>query len=204
MPSRSAVVRLLRRADMNTRLLALPLTLGAMLFALGCSSHVEMPVTAAAMPDEKPKGDVLPQAPMPRVKKTTAELLVGKWKKVEPVSGTTHTSEYTHDGKAVGTSSDRNGVRVRALEYRLIGTTLAFTPSDANYSSSPKHAQQRTSFVESVTEDKLVIVLVINGRWTLEGAREQAHIRDEPVERWLNETWVERHRSVYERIKGDK
>lgn len=63
---------------LNTRYFLLPVVLAAILFTLGCTDCTETP-----QPDEKQKAPSSPQAPAPHLKKTAAELLVGKWKQVE-------------------------------------------------------------------------------------------------------------------------
>jgi uncharacterized protein (TIGR03066 family) len=100
----------------------------------------------------------LPQAPPPHVKKTTAELLVGKWDTVtflgKPVKrGNKVVLEFTAQGKfAFTTITPRLPLQVGTGVYRVVGNTIHFT-SDAT--DEPSRSWEIT--IESISESELAL-----------------------------------------------
>ena len=186
---------------MTARLL-LPVVLATLFAVVGCSTPAP---EEAPKPDDSPKAEAnLPVAPAPRVKKSMAELLVGNWKVVQSdlrASGE-FWREYTRDGKVIGRSRTREtGFTERECEYRLEGNQLDYIPSNTNNSPLRHETWESTAMIDSVTEEKLVIVVVIRKRYTLEHAKLLAVTRELPVELFLAEVWEERVRTIFERVK---
>jgi hypothetical protein len=132
---------------LTARLLALPSILVA-LFAVAPS----------------PVRSELPEAPPPRVKKTTAELLVGKWKatklwdmQVPPELEIIR--EFTPDGKYHTRRIDPKKVHISNGTYVLIGETLRLI----NDVEIPQ-GKSRDVIIESLTGQELV-VLYISGNY---------------------------------------
>jgi hypothetical protein len=129
---------------MNTRCFLLPAIIVA-LFAVSWSP-----------------ADDLPQAPPPRVKKTTAELLVGKWKVVSvegtPIAeGHEYTSEFTADGKyiyRVEKSRDPVLPPPRMGTYRLNANMISLETGPTNET----RAISWKVMIKSITEDKLILI----------------------------------------------
>jgi uncharacterized protein (TIGR03066 family) len=128
---------------MNTRCFLLPAILVA-LFAVSWSP-----------------ADDLPQAPLPRVKKTTAELLIGTWKQVssnsgQPLPKTYETTlEMTKDGKVCFrvVKSDRPIPPPRVGEYRLDGNIIRF----ATERTTETPPQNWSVTIKELDENKLLI-----------------------------------------------
>ncbi|MBN9121481.1 MAG: hypothetical protein J0I06_20415 [Planctomycetes bacterium] len=121
---------------MNTRYV-LPAWLFALCAIAGCSQPAEVPFTDGAGPDE-PKGSGLPQAPAPRVKKTTAELLVGTWHGVS-IDGQQipkewiFVMEFMDDGSLnIFVNDQKNIPAVKMGTYKLTGDRIKLsTPANA-------------------------------------------------------------------------
>ena len=128
---------------MNTRCFLLPAIIVA-LFAVSWS----------------PAGD-LPQAPPPHAKKTTAELLVGKWKVISVdgsaiAEGHEYTSEFTADGKyiyRVEKSRDPVLPPPRTGTYRLDANMISLETGP----TSETRAISWKVMIKSITEDKLIL-----------------------------------------------
>lgn len=207
---------------MNTRLLTLPLTLAAMLFALGCNAHVEMPVAADAVPDDKPKGEALPQAPMPRAQgekaptptpwvapkstKPWSELIVGKWVYAGRDIEGQRMWEFTKDGKvnqrysytAAPKSGRPAGIERSSHGYSVNGNVLFPTSTfdDGLWVTTS------TTFIERLTENELSIYAISRSHLSLVPAKSEAQTRKVPVEVVLGEIREERSKSsVYVRLK---
>ena len=124
------------------------------LCAVGCSQPVEMLL-----------GDGLPEAPAPRAKKTTAELLVGTWKQVsrngKPLPETYEpTIELTKDGKVTFRvlKSDRPIPPARVGEYRLEGNDIKFRTE----ATTESQAQDWIVMIKAIDEKKLLIIAYDN------------------------------------------
>lgn len=124
----------------------------------GCTHPTEQPAAPDTVADEKPKAAGLPEAPMPRAKKTTAELLVGKWwlvkqgdRVMSPLASIT--GEYQSDGTFLAqTVGIHERPQKKAGTYQLIRQTIRIT--------SDKSAEEPSKTwdvdIESLTEDELV------------------------------------------------
>jgi len=141
--------------------------------------------------------------------KTTAELLVGSWKKVRPGEHPAEPALYEiirrfkDDGKyELDIWNAIDGPRLISGTYRLDGNTLRFLTPVVDPSPIPhQEIWELVNTIESVTEEQLVIVTVTRKRWTPETAQTLANARDVPVEPILDEVREERSRTVYVRIK---
>jgi uncharacterized protein (TIGR03066 family) len=146
---------------MTARLLVLPVVVVAMFGFVGCSEPDMAPVAdeKQATPAEKPNAD-LPQAPEPRAKKTTAELLVGTWKmiKLQDVDVNPQLDiqiEFNRDGKfIVQIIEPKNGIQMSKGSYTLKGKTLRRT--SVSGADQPERSWDVT--IEVITNDELIIV----------------------------------------------
>lgn len=145
---------------MTTRYLLLSLCLVPLCLALGCSGYSEPPKEEVRAPAEKPRAGQLPQAPMPRAKKTTAELLVGTWRMMKSDGETLQplvvllTAEFTPDGRFtfwhVGLLDKR--VETKRGSYTLKGQTITLT-SEASADDPEKTWEVK---IERLTETELI------------------------------------------------
>jgi uncharacterized protein (TIGR03066 family) len=108
------------------------------------------------------EGAKLPQAPPPHAKKTTAELLVGKWREVstdgEPlVKGYEATLEFTKDGKVCFRveKSPRRIPPPRFGKYRVAGQVIGF----ATEPTTERLAQNWSVVLKQLDEHKLIFAL---------------------------------------------
>ncbi len=183
---------------MNARCLVLLVTFGAFLLATGCSTSVELPdeksATTAPSPRAKREGEA----------KTWPELLVGTWKQVEPAITDGTITEFTADGQFISRMIDRErGLRIATIRYRLDRAILTFDPSNATETPLPDWDEtwERTYVIESLTEEQLVITLIIKKQYKLNSARKIARSSGKPVEQIMKEVHEERHSSKYLRVK---
>lgn len=136
-----------------------------------------------------------PEEPKP---KTTAELLVGKWKMVKHnisglPAGFQSTTEFTNDGEVMIWLNNpvEAGPQGQIGSYQLEGNTLRMTGD--NWPSP-----DRTLTIESVTLDRLVMVFRFP-RLTPEDARLMEKVRKIPAERLIAEAGEDIHVYEYER-----
>ena len=137
---------------MTTRLLARPVVFAA-LFVLGCYGPTETP-KAEDTPVAEEKVN-LPVAPVPKPKKTSAELLVGTWKliKVDDKLEPAHVfAEFKKDGQFTFRATDPP--QTRTGTYQLTGNTLHLT-ANAN---GDRPGKSWDVVIEVVTETELVTV----------------------------------------------
>ena len=143
--------------------------------------------------------------------KTTAELLVGSWKRVEnpedrkPVEPDLFgiVCRFTEDGRYEFRVTDFiRGPWATSGTYQLDGNTIKFfTPTSDNPSPIPDQIWELSSTIESISEEELVIVTVTKKRWAQEMAHNLAVVREVPLEQSLSEVQQDSSRSVYVRIK---
>lgn len=143
---------------MTTRRLAPPAALAALLFALGCTASLDAPREKAEAPaEEKPKGDQPHVAPMPRIKKTTAELLVGTWRAVElngrqVPKGWVYRFTFEQDGQIHTFADDEpNRPRHRSGTYSVDDTKMRF-----EITNEDGHRASGTGTITEITNSKLV------------------------------------------------
>ena len=118
-------------------------------------------VSGCCCPDASPNADNPQLAPERRTKKTSAELLVGTWKKIsmdgKPLPKSYETTlEFTKDGKVtIRVEKSRNDVLPppRPGKYRLEGNTI-WLDTEATTESL---AQSWSVTIKSVTDDKLLL-----------------------------------------------
>jgi hypothetical protein len=129
--------------------------------ALGCYAPSEPPTAAEAPAAEQKKGAKLPQAPPPHAKKTTAELLVGKWKVVsvegKPLPKTYETTlELTPEGGATFRVVKSRSAVVpppRVGDYRVDGNVVRFAVEPT--SETPRQSWSVT--IKVLDENRMVI-----------------------------------------------
>ena len=142
--------------------------------------------------------------------KTTAELLIGSWKEVQPGQSNEPALfevvlHFKQDGKyELSTWDSIRGPRVAPGTYRLHENTLQFSPASAT-ELSPIRGEiwERTSIIETLTEEQLIIVTITRRRWTQEMAEQLADVRGVPVGPLLAEVREDRSRSLYVRLKDE-
>ena len=133
-----------------TRVLLLP-ALISLLVASGCFA-----------PGDGPKPDELPQAPPPREKKTTAELLVGTWKFVKQtpnhtVPGWQATFEFKPDGTVtLWKDCPVDGDSLERGTYRVVDDSLRMAMD------TDPHDRKVT--IRSITDDTLLVASDIGAR----------------------------------------
>lgn len=149
--------------------------------------------------------------------KTTAELLVGKWRYVwradernpNPELNSAIPNEFqpifefTHDGKWISTIRDfRNSCwEVTTASYELDGNNLKFQPaSSENPSYDSGETSEFINVIESINGDELILSTLMRKRWSTERAQKLAVIRNIPVGQVLDEVRETRFRSKYVRI----
>lgn len=145
---------------MNTRRLLLGLFVPLCL-ALGCSG-LEPPQEEVRPPAEKPKAGEPPQAPMPHVKKTTAELLVGTWKMVTDDDGKPLpfllfvTAEFTREGRFTFIHADpaRRLVEKTNGTYKLKDRTITLTAEASD--TEPERSWELR--IETITDSNLHLI----------------------------------------------
>jgi uncharacterized protein (TIGR03066 family) len=103
----------------------------------------------------------LPEAPAPRAKKSTAELLVGKWKVVmlqnmQVAPELEIILEFTPDGKYRVRSEDpKIGVQASNGTYKLIGNTIRLTTDVI----VDRRGTTRDATIEALSDRELTTVL---------------------------------------------
>ena len=126
---------------MTVRLLLLPILLIA-LFAMTSS----------------PARSELPQAPAPRAKKTTAELLTGTWKEIKFMNKKPlgeNLLGFTADGRYLARlTSPRLGLRITTGSYTLNGKAIRLT-SDANQAGP---SRSWDVVIEAISPEELTLV----------------------------------------------
>lgn len=151
------------------------------------------------------------EGPKSEKQKTTAELLIGSWKEVQPEQKPDEPAlfEIVHRLRADGTYEldvwdTLRGPKVVSGRYQVQGNALQFL-SDITGNPSPTCNEicERTHTIESLTEEQLVLVTVTKKRWAPEMARDLAEARGVPVDSVLAEIRENCSRSVYFRIKGE-
>jgi uncharacterized protein (TIGR03066 family) len=147
---------------MTTRRVFLSAILIPAWLALGCSAPSALPAPAELPAAEQKKEAKLPQAPPPHAKKTTAELLVGKWREVstdgEPlVKGYEATLEFTKDGKVCFRveKSPRRIPPPRFGKYWLKGNLIQYAVEPTT--ETPR--QDWSVIIKQLDEQKMVLTV---------------------------------------------
>ena len=198
----------------------LPVAVAALLGLAGCSGSDATPEPDAAKPPAEAAKADLPIAPAPRAKadglppppalsgvprqsKPWSELIVGKWLYTGHDIVGQRTVEYTRDGKCITRYSypaapgRPTGIEVSTHEYRVNGNML-FPPSPYDDGT---WVTESTTFIESLTENELILFSVTWTRLSLETAKQVAAARKIPVEQVLADVREEQGRYVYVRLK---
>jgi hypothetical protein len=144
----------------------------------------------------------------PAPPKTVAELLIGSWQEAPPGQNPPENAaieliyHFARDGKyEVRYWTVIHGSEVTPGTYRLDGNTLQFlSPAAPSYILAGEICE-RVNTIESITEERLVLVTVIKKRWTPEIAQDLADANNVPVEQLLTEVREDRHRDEYVRVK---
>ena len=191
---------------MTTRCLLMPVVF-ALCALSGCSQPIEtLPTASEVTPDEKPKAETLPVAPPPREKadqQNWPKLLVGKWIQIEHSYAAEITKEFTAGGMVIDRISDRDGIRAASGQYQLVDNALTFSePNSLTQSPSKYEIREGTVSIESISEDKLVLLVIHRTRMTPERAQHIVKLRQIPVGPLLDEVRAERHLGTYERVKN--
>jgi hypothetical protein len=150
-----------------------------------------------------------PPVEQPTAPKTVAELLGGSWQEVAPGQNPDENAgvETIYHFAADGTYELRcwtivHGTNVITGTYHLDGNALQFLTPVPPSSVFYNEILERVNTIESITEERLVIVTVTKKRWTPEFAKELADATDKPVEKLLAEVREDRSRSEYVRVKN--
>lgn len=209
---------------MNTRRLLLSAIL-ATLAVGGCSQPIDSP-----LPNDEPKTAEarevkiasLSVAPVPhkpgeakalpttepwkdRPSKTPwSELIVGKWVDTNRNYQGQTTWEFTRDGKLTSRYSypaapgRPKGIKTSTRDYSINGTVLFPTSSvEVGF-----RVRVSTTYIESLSDNELVVLTSSQFRWSREIAKDEAARRKVPLEQVLGEVLrVEHGRDVYVRLK---
>jgi hypothetical protein len=172
---------------------------------MGCAQNGEpLPPNETKLDPESQVG-TLPQAPAPREKtgrENWPNSLVGKWKRIGHNYAAELTSEFTANGILTERTKDRDGERSASVEYKLVGDTFVVPePPVQDNVITRNETSERTTYIESLSDEKLVTVTIVRRRWTPKRAAEIAKSRMIPVEQLLSEVREERHTATYERVK---
>jgi hypothetical protein len=171
----------------------------------GCEQKNESPQPSDAKGDQAPQPSQVPVAPAPREKagrENWPKLLFGKWRQVKPRYAAEITVEYTANGLKIRRSEDIEGVRTQSTPYELVDGTFVFPePKVEDNVFTRRETTERTTYIESLSEDTLVTVTIVRRRWTVAWAEETAKRRKIPVEQLLSEVREERGTDTFERIK---
>jgi hypothetical protein len=179
------------------------------LFALGaisgCAQNGEPLSPNEAKPDQEPQTAKLPEAPAPRDKagrENWPKLLIGTWRQVQPRSTTEVTCEFATNGIVTMRFARPDGVRTQSMAYKLVGDTFDFPDRKVEDNAIILNETiESTTYIESLTEDKLVTVTIDRKRLKPEMAAALAKSRMIPVEQLLSEVREQRHTAICERVK---
>ena len=146
-------------------------------------------------------------APVPKnASKTWAELIVGKWNRVEiivdgvkiDVRGE-RTMEFTREGKVIVCASYPPRTEKK---YRIEKDLLIDPEQPSNETNLPGEIWNSSTRIESLSEDQLVIVMTIQKHYDLETAKSIASV-ERPVEYLMTVPRIEVQRSIYVHIKRE-
>jgi hypothetical protein len=146
-------------------------------------------------------------APVPKnASKTWSELIIGKWEYAElTVDGVKidilnkWTKEFTREGKFIECASYPPRTE---SNYRIERDMIVDPKKPSIESNLSGEIWNSTTRIESLTEDKLVMVLTIEKRYDLETAKSLASAT-RPVEYLMTVPRIETQRTVFTRIKSE-
>jgi hypothetical protein len=170
------------------------------------TAHKDAGETIAIAPPPRAPGQPAPALVVGPARKSTkpwAELIVGKWMRIEPPVVGQVVWEFTRDGKVKSQYSypeapgRPRGIERGSWSYRVNGTNLfpTETLNDGDW------VRDYTTFIDTLTDNELVTSWLKRKRPSLEFAKQLAAERKVPLQQILGEVDEERGRSAWIRLK---